>query len=288
MIEAAPDMPGLPVEKRTQLRLLSNAPELQTLFAALDQHVSVTIRQDLKHALDSPDSFHALVFDATNIPADDFRQFIRHLRVLHASGRYLSTLLITTPENPVSPRGAFMAGIVGILESPVQAELTRRSVSGLVQTARLWRELEEDNFIKRKTEICLASMHNGPRHETGCSDSVDKRISPNGFDSFVSLIAHDFSAPDHATSTQKPHNFPTLLRSCEDRAIPRSHLIRKIAEYTSLNQVTTVIPETLVSGILPPEFCSRNLVLPLQLRSDGYSSRPSANSGSRMTASTCA
>lgn len=259
-------------EKRTRLRLACNSPQLlQQLQGRHEDYVSLIAAGDLAAALDFPDRLHGLIIDAALIPVNDFRPFVHKLRDLHATGRYVATLLICAPDKPVSPRGAFMAGISATLEGPADDDALRAAYDTLVDTARLWRELEEDSFIKRKTAICLSSMRGEHRPVSTLMDSVESRISPVGFTNFITLFAHEASISEGDVAGKHLHTPNSLFKACDQLAIPRSHLVRKISDYTKLNQVSRIVPETLVPGVLPPEFCSRNQLVPLQLYSDRFS-----------------
>jgi type IV pilus assembly protein PilB len=48
-------------------------------------------------------------------------------------------------------------------------------------------------------------------------------------------------------------------------------MVKRISDFTRFSLINRIVPETMLPGILPPEFCARNLVLPLKLHSDSYS-----------------
>ncbi len=264
------DAHGSRPERRSPVRIRCNTIAVQqTLEECFDGNISISHSRDLFSDIEEPYLANALIIDASAVPQDEFRPLIQTLRAQHAAGRYLPTLLITASDRPISTRGAFMAGIAERITAPTDDEL-RAAAIRLIDIARFWRELEEQPFLKRKTDICLTSMRENKHHDTTLLESAKNRLSPGGYNTFITFLSRDFSLSDQESAALRQPG-RNLFQAADHLHIPRSHLVRKIADYTNFRLVTRIIPETMVPGILPPEFCARNLVLPVQLHADSHS-----------------
>ena len=258
-------------ERRSPVRILCNTADVQQRLAGhFDGNITLTHSRDLFSDIEAPYLANALIIDASAVPHEDFRELLGILRAQHAAGRYLPSLLITAPDRPVSARTSFMSGIAGRINSTAP-EFLAKAADQLVNTTRLWRELEEKPFLKRKTDICLKSMRSDNHREFTLLESASDRLMPRGFNSFVSLLGRDVAFSGHDRTELAHLQSGNLFQTADALSIPRSHLVRKIADYTNFRLINRIIPETMTPGILPPEFCSRNLVLPVQLHADGYS-----------------
>lgn len=201
--------------QRRQVILGCNSPHIGDMLRdRLDPYISLIVVPEIHRSSDIPIEYTALVIDAALLAPDEFRPFVRALRSWHTAGHYMPVLLLTTPRTAVSPRGAFMSGISGILEHPVSGESLLDEAIRLCDTSRWWRELEDDPFLTRETDICLSFFRGQPPPEGARLRDSFHAVDPRCLYRF--RLPPDGGVPVNGCTTRAP-DIPSSVVTLQDR-----------------------------------------------------------------------
>jgi type IV pilus assembly protein PilB len=220
-------------------------------------------------AEDLSDASAPIVIDAA-LPADIFKSELRAIRSKQTAV-HEAVLIAGVPKQQLSPKAAFMAGVIGIADLSASKDDLGNILNRLSSLNEMWATLEEDSFLQEKIRICISAMHAESSHHPRPLDTLESRISSAGYINFVNTLAIDLSLTPHDRLCLENGATTRLFEHGVSCSIPRSQLLRSVSEYTGLHRLTTIDPKNIALGVLPPAFCRKNHLIPLRLHSDSYS-----------------